>query len=323
MSMHRLVACLVVLFSVSAVVSAQDYPQRPLRVVVGFTPGGGTDFAGRIVARILNEAWGQSVVVDNRPGASGNIGTDIVAKAVPDGHTLLLSSPGPVVTNPFLYAKMPFDPQKDLAPVTLLDTSDNVIVVGPSAPVSNMRDFIAWTRSKPGGVNYASSGIGATPHLAGELLKVAAKINMVHVAYKSAGPAVIDIIGGRMDMLVASLPTSLGHIRAGRLKAIAVANIKRRATALPDVPTADESGAPGYEVITWWGLFTTAGVPGKIIANLHQVVVKGLKTPEITESFVRSGADPVGSTPAELAAFIRKESAKWSRVIKTAGIKIE
>lgn len=319
--MHKLFACLAILFSASAVFSAQDYPSRPVRVVVGFTPGGGTDFAARMVARILSEAWGQSAIVDNRPGASGNIGTDIVAKATPDGYTMIVSSPGPVVTNQFLFAKLPFDPQKDLAPVTLLDTSDNVIVVNPSAPVANMRDFIAWTRTKPGGVNYASSGIGATPHLAGELLNLAAGIKMVHVAYKSAGPAVIDIIGGRMDMLVASLPTSLGHIKAGRLKAIAVANLKRRSRALPDVPTVDESGVPGYEVVTWWGLFVPAGVPGNIVSKLNQAVVQGLKTPEIAQSFARSGADPVGSSPAELDAFVRKELAKWSRVIKAAGIK--
>lgn len=320
--MHRPLACLALLFSANAMVAAQDFPLKPVRVVVGFTPGAGTDSAARSVAEILNEAWGQSVIVDNRPGAGGNIATDIVAKAVPDGYTLLVSSPGPIVTNPFLYAKLPFDPQKDLAPVTLIASSINLIVVSSSAPVSNVRELIAWTRSKPGGVNYASSGIGSTPHLAGELLKAAAHIDMVHVPYKSGAPAAIDLIAGRVDVLVASLPGSWAHVKAKRLKAIAVAALKRT-PLLPEVPTADESGAPDYEVVTWWGLLAPAGVPGNLITKINQTVVKNLKSPRMTESFARSGMDPIGNSPAEFGAFIRKESAKWSRVIKTAGIKIE
>ncbi len=201
--------------------AAENFPLKPVRLVVGFAPGGGADSAARSVAQKLNEVWGQSVIIDNRAGAGGNVATEIVARAAPDGYTLLISSPGPIVTNPFLYAKLPYDPHRDLAPVTLIASSANLILVNPSAPVSNVRELIAWARSKPGGVNYASAGIGSTPHLAGELVKAAARIDMVHVAYKSAAPAVIDLIGGRVDVMVASLPTSLAQVKAQRLKAIA------------------------------------------------------------------------------------------------------
>lgn len=320
--MHRHIACLALLFSASAIVAAQDFPLRPVRIVVGFAPGGGADSAARSVAQKLIEAWGQSVIIDNRAGAGGNIATEIVSKAAPDGYTLLISSPGPIVTNPFLYTRLPYDPSKDLAPVTLVASSVNVILVNPSAPVSNVRDLIAWARSKPGGVNYASSGIGSTPHLAAELLKAAARIDMVHVAYKSAAPAVIDLIGGRVDVLVASLPTSLAQIKAQRLKAIAVASLKRSA-ALPEVPTADESGVPGYEVLTWWGLLAPAGVPGSIITKINRIVVTNLQSREMKESLARDGADAIGNSPAEFGAFIQKESAKWSKAIKTSGIKID
>jgi len=320
--MHRHRACLALLFSANAMVAAQDFPLKPVRLVVGFAPGGGADSAARSVAQKLNEAWGQSVIIDNRAGAGGNVATEIVARAAPDGYTLLVSSPGPIVTNPFLYAKLPYDPHQDLAPVTLIASSVNLILVNPSAPVSNVRELIAWTRSKPGGVNYASSGIGSTPHLAGELLKTAAHIDMVHVAYKSAAPAVIDLIGGRVDVLVASLPTSLAQVKAQRLKAIAVASLKR-SPALPEVPTADESGVPGYEVVTWWGLLAPAGVPGNLITKINQIVVRSLKSPEMKESLARGGADAIGNSPAEFGAFIQKESVKWSKVIKTSGVKIE
>lgn len=320
--MRRHSACLALLFSASAIVAAQDYPLRPVRIVVGFAPGGGADNAARSVAQRLNETWGQSVIIDNRAGAGGNVATEIVSKAVPDGYTLLISSPGPIVTNPFLYTKLPYDPSRDLAPVTLIASSVNVILVNPSAPVANVRDLIAWARSKPGGVNYASSGIGSTPHLAAELLKTAAHIDMVHVAYKSAAPAVIDLIGGRVDVLVASLPTSLGQIKAQRLRAIAVASMKRSA-ALPEVPTADESGVPGYEVLTWWGLLAPAAVPGNIITKINRIVVANLQSPEMKESLARDGADAIGDSPAEFRAFIQKESAKWSKVVKSSGIKID
>jgi tripartite-type tricarboxylate transporter receptor subunit TctC len=302
--------------------AAQNFPLKPVRLVVGFAPGGGADSAARSVAQKLNEVWGQSVIIDNRAGAGGNVATEIVARAAPDGYTLLISSPGPIVTNPFLYARLPYDPQRDLAPVTLIASSVNLILVNPSAPVSNVRELIAWARSKPGGVNYASSGIGSTPHLAGELLKAAAHIDMVHVAYKSAAPAVIDLIGGRVDVMLASLPTSLAQVKAQRLKAIAVASLKRSA-ALPEVPTADESGVPGYEVVTWWGMLAPAGVPGNLITKINQIVVKNLKSPEMKESLARDGAEAIGNSPAEFGAFIQKESAKWSKVIKTSGVKIE
>lgn len=312
---------IVFLISITAVMG-QDYPVKPVRLVVGFVPGGGADAAARSVAKNLNDTWGQSVIVDNRAGAGGNIAVEIVARAAPDGYTLLITSPGPVAINPSLYAKLPYDVQRDLAPVTLIAAGPNVLVLNPGVPASNVHELIALARSKPGGLNYASSGIGTTPHLSGELFNLAAKVKMVHVVYKSAGPAVIDLIGGRVDVMLVSAPTVLTQIRAQRLKALAVTSLKRSA-ALPELPTLDESGLPGFDVTVWWGLLVPAGVPRALVTKLNAAVVKSLNSGDTKERLAAEGAEVVANTPAEFGDFIRKETTKWGNVIKLSGIKKE
>ena len=301
---------------------AQDFPSRPLRLVVGFPPGGGADGAARAVAQKLNDVFGQPVVVDNRAGAGGNVAADIVAHGVPDGHTLLVTSPGPVVINPSLYASLPYDPVKELAPVTLIAAGANVLVVHPAVAANSVQQLIALARSKPDSLNYASSGIGTIPHLSGELFRIAAKLPVVHVAYKGAGAAVIDVMAGRADYILVSVPSVLTQIRAKRLRALAVTTLKR-ATALPELPTIDESGLPGYESIAWWGVMAPAGVARPIIGKLNVAIVKSLNAAETKERLAAEGAEVAGNTPVEFATFLKRETAKWAKVIQTSGIKIE
>ena len=315
-------AMLMVLVSASLGASAQEFPQRPVKFVVGFAPGGGADNAARQMAQKMSEAWTQPVVIDNRAGAGGNLAAELVAKSGPDGYTMLVSSPGPIVTSPYLYEKLSYDPLKELAPITLIGSGANVMVVNPSAPANNAREFIAWARSKSGSLNYATSGIGSTPHLAAELFKTAAKIEMVHVPYKSAAPALLDVIAGRADVMIVSMPTVAGQVKAGKVRALLVA-ASRRSSLMPDVPTSAEAGVPGFEVVTWWGFFAPAGVPAPIINRANQLAVKALHSNEMKESLGKEGADAVGNSPAEFAAFIQQESAKWGKVIKGSNIKAE
>ncbi len=321
--MRRNIAVLALLLSASGLAAAQEFPQRPVRFIVGFAPGGGADAAARALAQKMSEAWGQAVLVDNRAGAGGNLAAEAIAKAAPDGYNMLISSPGPIVTSPYLYEKLAYDPLKELAPITLIGSGANVMLINPNSPATNVRELITWARSKPGGLNYVTSGIGSTPHLAAELFGAAAHIdNLVHVPYKSAAPALLDVIAGRGDLMIVSLPTALGQIKAGKVRALAVASPKR-APQLPDVPTSEEAGVPGFEVTTWWGFFAPAGLPGGIITRTNQIAVKALRSQEMRESLAREGADAIGNSPAEFAAFIQQESAKWSRVIKTSNIKAE
>ncbi len=315
-------AMLTLVMSVSLSVGAQEFPQRPVKFVVGFAPGGGADNAARQMAQKMSEAWAQPVVIDNRAGAGGNLAAEMVAKSAPDGYTMLVSSPGPIVTSPFLYEKLSYDPLKELAPITLIGSGANVMVVNPSAPANNAREFVAWARSKSGSLNYATSGIGSTPHLAAELFKSATKIDMVHVPYKSAAPALLDVIAGRADVMVVSMPTVVGQVKAGKVRALLVAASKRSAL-MPDVPTSAESGVPGFEVVTWWGFFAPAGVSAAIINRANQLAVKALHSNEMKESLGKEGADAVGNSPAEFAGFIQQESAKWAKVIKSSNIKAE
>ena len=306
----------------AALVSAQEFPSRPLRLVVGFPPGGGADGAARAVAQKLTESLGQAVVVDNRSGAGGNVAAEIVAHAVADGHTLLVTSPGPVVINPALYSSLPYDPQKELAPVTLIAAGANVLTVHPAVQANNVQQLMALARSKPDTLNYASSGIGTIPHLSGELFRIAARLPVVHVAYKGAGAAVIDVMAGRADYILVSVPSVLTQIRAKRLRALAVTTLKR-AAALPDLPTIDESGLPGYESIAWWGVMAPAAVPMSVVSTLNRTIVKSLNATETRERLATEGVEVAGTTPAQFGDFLKRETAKWAQVIKTAGIRID
>lgn len=306
----------------AALVSAQEFPSRPLRLVVGFPPGGGADGAARAVAQKLTESLGQAVVVDNRSGAGGNVAAEIVAHAVADGHTLLVTSPGPVVINPALYSSLPYDPQKELAPVTLIAAGANVLTVHPAVQANNVQQLMALARSKPDTLNYASSGIGTIPHLSGELFRIAARLPVVHVAYKGAGAAVIDVMAGRADYILVSVPSVLTQIRAKRLRALAVTTLKR-AAVLPDLPTIDESGVPGYESIAWWGVMAPAAVPMSVVSMLNRTIVKSLNATETRERLATEGVEVAGTTPAQFGDFLKRETAKWAQVIKTAGIRID
>jgi tripartite-type tricarboxylate transporter receptor subunit TctC len=297
------------------------YPDKPIRLVVGFPPGGGADAAARLVAQGLQEKWGHPVVVDNRAGAGGNVATEIVAKSNADGYTLLVTSPGPVAINPSLM-KLPYNPRKELAPVTLIAFGPNVLVVNPSSSATSLKDLIALARASPKRLNYASSGVGTTPHLSAELLKLMAKVDMVHVAYKGAGPAVIDVVGGRVDLIIVSAPTVLGQIRAQRLRALAVTSLTRL-PVLPDVPTFDEAGLPGYEAGVWWGLLAPAGTPSAIVSQLNREAVAILKNTDTRSRISASGAEVVANAPKAFAEFIDKETVKWAAVIKAAKIRVD
>jgi len=302
--------------------AALNFPERPIRIVVGFVPGGGADATARLVAHKLYETWGQPVIVDNRAGAGGNVAAEIVAKAGPDGYTLLLTSPGPVVINPSLFRHLPYNPRQDLAAVTLVASGPNVLVVRTALPATDVRELIALARAKPGGLTFASSGAGSIPHLSAELFKIAAKVELVHVAYKGAGPAVIDLIAGRVDLMFVSAQSALTQIRAQRLKALAVTSLKRSAT-LPELPTLDEAGLPGYESIAWWGLLAPARAPRDILLKLNAAVVKSLNQPDTKEKLASEGAEIVANSPAQFDDFLRKEAAKWASVIDAAKLKLE
>jgi tripartite-type tricarboxylate transporter receptor subunit TctC len=302
---------------------AQDaYPTRPIRFVVAFPPGGGTDIIARSIAQKLAERLGQQVVVDNRPGAGGNIGTDIVAKAAPDGYTVLMGSAGPLAINASLLGKMPFDPLRDLAPVTLAASTPNVLVVHPSVAAATVGELVALARARPGAIYFASSGPGTPAQLAGELFNSMAGVRMVHVPYKGAAPALTDLLGGQVQVMFSTLPPALPHIKDGKLRALAVTSL-RRSGAMPELPTVDEAALPGFEAITWHGVVVPAGTPAAIIARLNREIVAILHRPDIVERLSSQGSEPVGSTPEEFAAYIQSETVKWAKVVRQSGAKAE
>jgi tripartite-type tricarboxylate transporter receptor subunit TctC len=311
-----LLACL------SSVSWAQGYPNHVIRLVVPFPPGGTTDILARAVAQKLTEAMGQSVVVDNRPGAGGNIGADVVAKSAPDGYTLLMGTVGTHAINPSLYARMPYDHVKDFVPVVLVAGVPNVLVVNPSLPVNSVADLIKLAKAKPGSINFASSGNGTSIHLSGELFKTMAGVDMTHVPYKGSAPALTDLISGQVQVMFDNLPSSLPQIKAGKLRAIAVTSLKR-APALPDVPTISESGLPGFEASSWFGVLAPAGTPPAVVTRLNTEVNKWLQTPEAKEQLLAQGAQAAGGTPEQFAAFIRSETEKWAKVVKASGAKVD
>ena len=302
-------------------VTAQPYPSKSIRFIVPFAPGGTNDIVARMVGVKLTEAWGQPVVIDNRGGAGGVIGADLAAKSVPDGYTLLMANVN-FATNPGLLRNLPYDTEKDFAAVSLLATSPSVLVVHPSIPVRSVKEMIAFAKAKPGQLSYSSSGAGTTGHMAMELLKQMAAIDMVAVHYKGGGPALIDLIAGRVSPGFATILSAAPHIEGGRLRALAVSTPKR-SSALPDLPTVAEAGVPGYEFTGWWGVVVPARTPHAVISKLNGELVKILAQPDVRERLVREGADPASTTPEAFTAYMRSEVAKWSKVIKTANIKAE
>lgn len=314
--------CCALLWLATSVAFAQGYPNKPVRMVVPFPPGGTTDILARAVGQKLSEAWGQQVVIDNRPGAGGNIGTDLVAKAPADGYTLLMGTVGTQAINASLYAKLPFDPVKDFAPVTLVASVPNVLVVNKTIPSNSVKELIALAKSKPGQLNFASSGNGTSIHLAGELFKSMTGISMTHIPYKGSAPALTDLIGGQTNMMFDNLPSSMQHIKSGTLRALAVTSAKR-SPALPDVPTVAESGVPGFEASSWFGVLAPAGTPKEIVAKINADIVKALAAPDIKERLSGQGAEPVGNSPEQFAAYIKTEIVKWAKVVKDSGAKIE
>lgn len=307
--------------------AAQPYPSKPVRIVVPFPAGGTTDIVARLVGTELQKLWGQPVVIENRGGAGGNIGTDVVAKSPADGYTLLMGTVGTHAINLPLYTqgggKLPYDPIRDFTPITLVAAVPNVMVVPASLPVNSVKEFIELARSKPGQLNMASSGNGTSIHLSGELFKSLTKTYMVHLPYRGSAPAIQDLIAGNTQVMFDNLPSALPHIRSGRLKALAVTS-RQRAPALPNVPTIEEAaGLKGFDATSWFGLLAPAGTPREIVAKVHQDVVKVLGTPEMRERFIGQGAQPVGNTPEQFAAFIRSEIDKWTQVVKFSGAKID
>jgi tripartite-type tricarboxylate transporter receptor subunit TctC len=303
--------------------AAAGYPERPLRILTPFPAGSVTDVVARPLATKLAEAWSQPVVVDNRPGAGGGIAAEIVAKAAPDGYTLLIGANGPNAVNPSLIKNLPYDSQRAFAPVTLASSMNSLLVVSPSVPVKSVRELIDYAKSRPGKLSYASPGIGSTPHLAGELFKSLAGIDLVHVAYKGAAPYVVDMLASRMDVCICGAGPLLPHVKSGRLRLLGVSAAKRDPT-MPEVPTISEAGVPGYEVVGWFGVLTTAGTPAPVIQKLYAEVVRILALPEVKTVYLNSGMETVVSnSPAEFAAYIRSERDKWARVIKAANIRIE
>ena len=299
---------------------AANYPSRPIRVIVPFAPGGGLDISTRLIGQKLTEKWGQNVVVDSRPGAATIVGTEIAAKAVPDGYTLLMITTTFAI-NPGLYAKLPYNPGKDFAPITQLNFQPNVIVVPPAFAARSVKDLIALAKSKPGELTFATPGAGSAPHLSAEMFERAAGISMIHVPYKGIPPAVTDVIGGRVTMLFTTTISAAPHIKSGKLRAVALTSAKRQ-PSMPDVPTIGET-LPGYRAEAFQGMVAPAGVPKPIVDKLGAEVARIVKLPDIAERFQLDGAEPVGSTPQEFATFLKAETQKWTKVIKEAGIKPE
>ena len=299
----------------------QGYPGKAIRIVLPVTPGGGTDIIGRMVAQKLSAACGQQVVIDNRGGAGGNIAAEIVAKSPADGYTLIIVTASHA-TNPSLYKKMNYDPVRDFAPITQLTTQAYIFVVHPSVPVKTIREFIALSKSKKGGLTYASSGAGLLGHLGMELLKSLGKFEGIHVPYKGAGPAMVDAVAGQVDAFVPTMISGLPQVKSGRVRAIAVTSLKR-SSLLPEVPTVAEQGFPGYEVNGWYGLLAPTGTPKEVVGYLHSEVGKILNLPDVKERMAGDGADPVGNTPQEFDTYIRSEMVKWDKVVKQSGASAE
>jgi len=295
------------------------YPSRSITMIVGFAPGGGTDTTARIVAKKLGESVGQTVIVENKAGAGGTVATHQVARSAPDGYTILLGSVGSLAVAPHIIAKLPYDPMRDLAPITMAVEFSNVIVVQSALPANTLAEFVQLAKAKPGTIGYGSSGIGGIGHLAGELLKIVAEIDIVHVPYKGGGPAMQDLLGGQIPAMVATPPSSLPHIKAGKIRALATTGAAR-AALMPDVPTVAESGYPGYEATNWYAYLAPAGTPKDVLDRLNQEIVQALRAPDVREQLDRQGIEAKPGTPEELTKYMERELATWGKVVKAAKI---
>ena len=320
--MKRLLGVAAGMALAAAAAAQSDYPTRPISMVVGFAPGGGTDTLARILARTVGDDLGQQVVVENKPGASGTIATNYVAKSAPDGYTILLGTVGSLSVAPHIMKGLPYDPLHDLAPITLAVAFPNVIVVQPSLPVKSLADFVSLAREKPGTLTYASSGVGGAGHLAGELLKSMARIDIVHVPFKGGGPAMQAFLGQQVDSFFATPVSSVKQVQAGRARALATTG-KKRTALMPDVPTVAESGYPQYEALNWYAYVAPAKTPHRIIERLNRELVKALHDPQVTPLLASQGLEPRTSSPEELARYIKSEYDTWGRVVKEAGIKAQ
>lgn len=302
--------------------AADVYPTKPVRIIVPFPPGGPADALARTVGDKLAASLSQPVVVDNRPGAGGNIGMELAAKAPPDGHTLVLAPAGNLTVNPSLYRSVPYDVARDFAPVTVIAAVPNVLVVNPQVPAKDVAELIAYAKANPGRLNYSSPGAGSGAHLAGELFRTSAGIDIVHVPYNGIAPAVTAVVAGDVQMMFAAAPTALPHVAGGKLRALAVASPKRMATA-PALPTMDEAGLPGFDVTSWYSIVAPAGTPPAVIDRLQKEIAKAVQLPDVKARLAGLGAEPIANTPAEFAVMIKGETAKWGKIVKDANIKVE
>ena len=301
---------------------AQSYPTKPIRWIVTYPPGGPTDVVARAIGAKLTEAWGQQIIIDNRAGAGGMIGTELGARAAPDGYTLLFGTSAGMTINPALQSKLPYDPVKDFAPVSLLVINPQLLVLNPTVPANSVKELVALAKAKPGQLNYASVGQGSPNHLGMELLKALTGTNIVHVPYKGTGPAITDLLGGQVQLMFNSMPTVLPLVRSGKLRALAVGSTQR-ISAIADIPTVAESGVPGFENVTWYGMFAPAKTPREIVNKLNAQVVRILAEPDMAQRLSSQGAEPRSSSPEDLAKFMRVEFERWAKVIKSAGVKVE
>jgi tripartite-type tricarboxylate transporter receptor subunit TctC len=301
---------------------AQTYPAKPVRIIVPYPPGGGTDTIARPLAQKLTESFGQQVIIDNRGGAGGNVGMELAARAAPDGYTLVIGLTAQLAVNPALYRKIPYDPVKDYEPITLIGAGAYLLVVHPSLPVKNVQELIALAKARPGQIAYASSGNGSGGHLCMELFKTMTGTNFVHIPYKGGGPALVDVLAGQVQVLFTPPVSATQHVQSGRLRALAVSTV-RRSAGMPDLPTIAESGVPGYDSGVWYGVLAPAGTPREIVMRVNAEVAKVLQQPDFRAMLVANSIDPIGSSPEVLAQFIRIEMAKWAKVVRDADVRVD
>ncbi len=320
--MKWLIVTIGIAFALVTTSMAQTYPDRPIRFISPYAPGGGTDILARLLGQKLNESVGQPVVIENRPGGGGILGTELVAKSPPDGYTILLGSTGPLTVNPSLHRTLPYDTLRDFAPITLVSIVPSVLAVHPSLPVKSVKQLIAFAKAHPGELNFSSSGNGGSGHLAGEMFNLMAGVKMIHVPYRGTGPAVLGVVSGEVPLSFSNMLSMLPHVKSGRLRGLAVTSVQR-SSAAPDLPTISETGLPGYEAGPWYGVLAPAGTPKEIIARLNAELVKILRRPDVHQKVSADGGEVVGSSPGEFTAHIRAELTRWAKIVKQANIRAD